>query len=42
MFNLVPVQLSYLNKVLKMDLETAIRNSPETLEPPEAAPLLLL
>jgi arylformamidase len=41
MFNLVPVQLSYLNKVLKMDLETAIRNSPETLEPPEAAPLIV-
>ncbi|HZH36212.1 MAG TPA: alpha/beta hydrolase [Flavisolibacter sp.] len=33
LFNLVPIQLSYLNTVLQMDKEMAVRNSPAGLEP---------
>ncbi len=38
-FDLVPIHLSYLNNNLKMDLESAIRNSPVRLAP-AAAPLI--
>ena len=41
LFNLVPIQLSYINNVLKMDMETAERNSPVRLEPSNACPLFI-
>lgn len=41
LFNLVPLQLSDLNAVLKMDRDTAIRNSPVHLRPATLCPLLL-
>lgn len=41
LFNLVPVQRSYLNKVLQMDQEIAIANSPVTLEPLNRCPLIV-
>jgi arylformamidase len=40
-FNLVPIQLSYLNEVLSMDTATAIRNSPVQLSPQTACPLVI-
>ena len=41
LFNLVPIHLSYINKVLKMDMETAKCNSPVRLEPSNACPLIV-
>ena len=41
LFNLVPIHLSYLNKVLKMDMETAKSNSPVRLEPSNSCPLIV-
>jgi arylformamidase len=41
LFNLVPIQLSYLNKVLKMNMETAKSNSPVRLEPLNSCPLIV-
>ncbi|MFC0772023.1 alpha/beta hydrolase [Terrimonas alba] len=41
LFNLTPVQLSNINEVLKMDKETATRNSPVFKEPVEQCPLLI-
>lgn len=41
LFNLVPIQLSYINKVLKMDMETAKWNSPVMLEPLNSCPLIV-
>jgi arylformamidase len=41
LFNLVPIQLSYLNKVLKMDMETAKSNSPVRLEALNPCPLIV-
>ena len=40
-FNLIPIQLSYLNEVLNMDTVTAIRNSPVQLSPANGCPLLI-
>lgn len=42
LFNLVPIYFSYLNKVLKMDLEAALRNSPVTLKPLNLCPLIVV
>ena len=41
LFNLVPIQLSYINQVIKMDMETAKSNSPVRLEPATACPLIV-
>lgn len=41
LFNLVPIYLCYVNKVLKMDEETAKCNSPVGLEPANACPLII-
>lgn len=41
LFNLVPIHLSYINQVLQMDQETALRNSPIWLEPFHTCPVLL-
>ena len=41
LFNLVPIYLSYLNKVLKMDIETAEYYSPVMLEPLSACPIIV-
>jgi arylformamidase len=41
LFNLVPIHLSYVNKVLKMDMEIAKCNSPVRLEPLTTCPLIL-
>jgi arylformamidase len=41
LFNLVPIRLSYVNKVLKMNMETAECNSPLMLEPSNKCPLIL-
>jgi arylformamidase len=41
LFNLVPVQLSYLNTVLQMDTEMAVHNSPALLEPFATCPMLV-
>jgi arylformamidase len=41
LFNLIPVQYSYLNEVLKMDEEMATRNSPSELLPVENCPLII-
>ncbi len=39
--NLVPIQLCYQNNGLRMDMETAIRNSPVSLGPLVTCPLLI-
>ncbi|MEP6847118.1 MAG: alpha/beta hydrolase [Panacibacter sp.] len=41
LYNLRPIQLSYLNKVLQMDEAMAIRNSPVELMPSTFCPLLI-
>jgi arylformamidase len=41
LYNLLPVQLCYVNDVLKMDEETALRNSPVYLPPVAWCPLVL-
>jgi len=41
LFNLVPIQLSNINDVLRMDSQTAIRNSPAFKEPVVLCPLLI-
>jgi arylformamidase len=41
LFDLVPIHLSYINKVLKMDMETAKCNSPVRLEPSNSCPLII-
>ena len=41
LFNLVPIHLSFLNNVLKLDLDTAIRNSPVRLKPSNCCDLVL-
>ena len=41
LFDLTPIQLSYLNKVLKMDGETAVQNSPIRFEPPKTCPVIV-
>lgn len=41
LFNLVPIQLSYLNAVLKIDSETAKWDSPVRLEPLSTCPLIV-
>jgi arylformamidase len=41
LFNLFPIHLSYLNTVLKIDKETALRNSPVKLEPLNACPVIV-
>jgi arylformamidase len=42
LFRLEPIMLSYVNNVLLMDMETAIRNSPVYLNPLNLSPLLLV
>jgi arylformamidase len=41
LYNLLPVQLCYVNDTLKMDKETATRNSPVQLSPHKSCPLIL-
>jgi arylformamidase len=41
LFNLIPIQLSNLNQVLKMDMEMALRNSPVQLQPLNECPVIL-
>jgi arylformamidase len=41
LFNLIPIFHSYLNTKIKMDLETAHRNSPVTLVPSNSCPLII-
>ena len=41
LYNLVPVQLSYVNAVLGMDKETALRNSPVNLPAVQTCSLLV-
>lgn len=41
LYNLLPVQLCYVNEILKMDEETALRNSPVHLAPVTWCPLIL-
>ena len=41
LFNLIPIQLSNINEVLRMEKETAIRNSPVLKDPLEFCPLLV-
>lgn len=41
LFNLVPIQRTYLNAVLKIDEETAKWNSPARLEPLSGCPLIV-
>jgi len=41
LFNLIPIQLSNINQVLNMDMETALRNSPVQLSPATQCPLAL-
>jgi arylformamidase len=41
LFDLHPIQLSYLNEVLQMDKAMAIRNSPIDLLPAQTCPLLI-
>ena len=41
LYNLLPVQLSYVNEILKMDQATVIRNSPVQLSPETPCPLIL-
>lgn len=42
LFRLEPVMLSYVNDVIQMDMQTAIRNSPVYLKPVNPCPLLLV
>ena len=42
LYDLIPVQLSNINDVLKMDKETAIRNSPALMAPTKICPLQIL
>jgi arylformamidase len=42
LFNLMPVRLSYINMVLKMKTETALRNSPVHLLPASPCPLSIV
>ena len=41
LFNLLPIYHSYVNKVLKMDMETATGNSPVMLEASISCPLIV-
>ncbi|MES1215970.1 MAG: alpha/beta hydrolase [Bacteroidota bacterium] len=41
LYNLVPIQLSFVNDVVNMDKEMALRNSPVLLQPITQCPLLL-
>ncbi|MBE7173023.1 MAG: alpha/beta hydrolase [Williamsia sp.] len=41
LFDLVPIHLSYLNRVLQMDIETAESNSPVRLEPLNPCPFIV-
>jgi arylformamidase len=41
LFNLLPIYYSYINKVVKMDMETATSNSPVMLEPLTPCPLIV-
>ena len=41
LFNLIPVQLSYVNQVIGMDKETAVRHSSADLTPVNKCPLLI-
>ena len=41
-FNLMPIRFSYLNEILDMDTETAIRNSPVQLSPANKCPLAIV
>lgn len=41
LFNLVPIHLSYINKIVKMDMETAKSNSPVRLQPLNSCPFIL-
>jgi arylformamidase len=41
LYNLLPVQLCYVNEILKMDDATVIRNSPVHLSPETPCPLIL-
>ena len=41
LYNLIPVQLSYVNAVLQMDKETAVRNSPAELAAVQTCSLLV-
>ena len=41
LYNLLPVQLCYVNEILKMDKATVIRNSPVELSPETLCPLIL-
>ena len=40
-FNLVPIQLSYLNKILNIDSEAAVCNSPVRIPQANSSPLIL-
>ncbi|MES2647645.1 MAG: alpha/beta hydrolase [Bacteroidota bacterium] len=42
LYNLRPIQLSYLNKALQMDNATAIRNSPIEIEPVHNCPVIIV
>jgi arylformamidase len=41
LFNLIPVQLSYVNQVIGMDKETALRHSSADIPPTNQCPLLI-
>ena len=41
LYNLIPIQLCYINEILKMDKETALLNSPVQLLPETHCPLVL-
>jgi len=41
LYNLLPVQVCYVNEILQMDKEMAIRNSPVQLSPETNCPLIL-
>jgi arylformamidase len=41
LFNLIPVRLSYLNQVLQIDEQAALRNSPVLLNPSNVCPLIV-
>ncbi len=41
LYNLLPVQLCYVNEILKMDEETALRNSPAHVAPVAWCPLIV-
>jgi arylformamidase len=42
LFRLEPIMLSYLNDVLRLDMDMAKRNSPVFLKPTNSCPLLLV